>query len=63
MVKKVIHDPILLAGKSEIATKEDLLVVQDLIDTLIAHKDCCVGTAANMIGATRSIASFPDGRG
>ena len=37
MVKELIHDPIFLAGKSEVATKEDLQIAQDLIDTLITH--------------------------
>ena len=37
MIKELMHDPIFLAGKSEIATKEDLQVAQDLLDTLIAH--------------------------
>ena len=55
MVKEVIHDPIFLAGKSELATKEDLQVVQDLLDTLIANKDDCVGMAANMIGVRKRI--------
>ena len=45
-----MHDPIFLAGKSEIATKEDLPIAQDLLDTLMAHKETCVGMAANMIG-------------
>ncbi len=52
MIKELIHDPILLARKSEIATKEDLQVAQDLMDTLTAHKDGCVGMAANMIAYT-----------
>ena len=39
MIKEVVHDPIFLAGKSEMATKEDLQVAQDLLDTLIANKD------------------------
>ena len=50
MVKEVVHDPIFLGVKSEAATKEDLQVAQDLLDTLIANKDGCVGMAANMIG-------------
>ena len=59
MIKELIHDPILLARKSEIATKEDLQVAQDLLDTLIAHKDGCVGMAANMIGVRkRALALF-----
>ena len=39
MIKDLIHDPIFLAGKSELATKEDLQVAQDLMDTFIANKD------------------------
>lgn len=58
-----MHDPIFLAGKSEIATKEDLQVAQDLLDTLIAHKDSCVGTAANMIGVKKRIIAFLDDSG
>lgn len=58
MIKEVIHDPIFLAGKSEMATKEDLQVAQDLLDTLIANKDGCVGMAANMIGVRKRIIAF-----
>ena len=58
MIKDVIHDPIFLAGKSEVATKEDLQVAQDLLDTLIANKDGCVGMAANMIGVRKRIIVF-----
>ena len=58
MIKELMHDPIYLAGKSEIATKEDLPVAQDLLDTLIAHKDSCVGMAANMIGVRKRIIAF-----
>jgi hypothetical protein len=35
MVKELVHDPIFLVGKSDVATKEDLQVAQDLRDTLI----------------------------
>lgn len=63
MVKELIHDPIFLAGKSELATKEDLQVAQDLLDTLIAHKDSCVGMAANMIGVRKRIIAFLDESG
>lgn len=63
MVKELIHDPIFLAGKSEIATKEDLPVAQDVLDTLIAHKDSCVGMAANMIGVRKRIIAFLDDSG
>ena len=46
MVREIIHDAILLARKSEPATAQDLPIAQDLLDTLIAHKDGCVGMAA-----------------
>ena len=63
MIKELIHDPIFLAGKSEVATKEDLQVAQNLLDTLIAHKDSCVGMAANMIGVRKRIIAFLDESG
>ncbi len=58
MIKKIIHDPIFLGIKSEMATKEDLQAAQDLLDTLIANKDSCVGMAANMIGVHKRIIVF-----
>ena len=63
MIKELMHDPIFLAGKSEVATKEDLQVARDLLDTLIAHKDGCVGMAANMIGVRKRIIAFLDESG
>lgn len=60
MIKEIIHDPLFLAMKSERATKEDLPVAQDLMDTLIAHQDSCVGMAANMIGVRKRIIVFDD---
>ena len=63
MIKELIHDPIFLAGKSEVATKEDLQVAQDLLDTLMAHRDSCVGMAANMIGVKKRIIAFLDESG
>ena len=63
MIKQLMHDPIFLAGKSEVATKEDLQVAQDLLDTLIAHKEGCVGMAANMIGVRKRIIAFLDESG
>ncbi len=45
MIKELIHDPIFLSEKSEVATKDDLPVAQDLFDTLIVHKETCVGMA------------------
>jgi len=58
MMKEVVHDPILLGIKSKPAAKEDLPVAQDLLDTLIANKDACVGMAANMIGVHKRIIVF-----
>ena len=58
MVKELMYDPIFLSMKSEVATKEDLQVAEDLLDTLIAHKDGCVGMAANMIGVRKRIIAF-----
>ncbi len=58
MVQNLVHDPIALAQKSAPAAKEDLQTAQDLLDTLTAHKDTCVGMAANMIGVYRRIIAF-----
>ena len=60
MVKELVHDPIFLAQKSAPATKEDLQTLQDLTDTLQAHRETCVGMAANMIGVCRRIIVFFD---
>lgn len=58
MVRELMHDPIFLSRKSEIATKEDLAVAQDLLDTLTFHREGCVGMAANMIGVAKRIIVF-----
>ena len=58
MIREVIHDPILLARKSESATLDDQQVAQDLLDTLTANKEACVGMAANMIGVCKWIIVF-----
>ena len=58
MVKQLVHDPIFLSRKSQPATQEDLQVVQDLLDTLAAHRQTCVGMAANMIGVCKNIIAF-----
>ncbi len=58
-----MHDPIFLGGKSEAATKEDLKVANDLLETLIAHREGCVGMAANMIGVKKRIIAFLDESG
>ena len=58
MVRELVHDPIFLAQKATAATKEDMTIVQDLLDTLESHKKTCVGMAANMIGYCRGIIAF-----
>ena len=58
MIQELIHDPILLAKKSTPATAEDLPIARDLLDTLAAHRDSCVGMAANMIGQCKRIIVF-----
>ena len=58
MVKEVVHDPVLLGGRSEPATAADLQVARDLLDTLTAHREACVGMAANMIGIRKRIIVF-----
>ena len=55
MVRKIMRDPFFLAQKSEDATEADQQVVVDLLDTLRANLDCCVGMAANMIGVNKRI--------
>ena len=61
MVKELIHDPLFLARKARTATKEDLPVGQDLLETLLAHRATCVGMAGNMIGETVAVIAFFDG--
>ena len=60
MIKPIIKDPIFLAQKSAPAALPDLPVAQDLRDTLAAHRDGCVGMAANMIGVAKRIIIFDD---
>lgn len=62
MVKDLIHDPILLAAKSTDATADDLNTAEDLLDTLKAHSETCVGMAANMVGERKRIICFTDGK-
>ena len=61
MVRELMHDPIFLAQRSEAATASDLQTGQDLLDTLNAHRQTCVGMAANMIGVCKRIIVFDDG--
>ncbi len=63
MVREIIRDPILLQRKSAPANENDLQTADDLLDTIKAHKDGCVGMAANMIGVLKRIIVFDDGRG
>ena len=58
MIQTIMKDPIFLGGKSEPATQADLQVAQDLLDTLAAHREGCVGMAANMIGVRKRIIVF-----
>lgn len=55
MVKPIVKDVLFLSGKSAPATKNDLHIAEDLKDTLAAHRDGCVGMAANMIGYKKNI--------
>ena len=55
MVKNIVKDPFFLQQKSEPATEKDAQVVVDLIDTLSANRERCVGMAANMIGVKKRI--------
>ena len=61
MVRELIHDPILLGIPSKQAGAEDLETAGDLLDTLNAHRETCVGMAANMIGIHSRIIVFVDG--
>lgn len=60
MIKEIVRDPIFLQIKSEPASEADLQTARDLLDTLEAHKDGCVGMAANMIGVSKRIIAFDD---
>ena len=55
MVREIIKDPIFLAVPSTEATAEDLETVKDLVETLTANREICVGMAANMIGESKRI--------
>ena len=58
MIKPIMKDVLFLAQKSENATKNDINVIEDLIDTLRENIDNCVGMAANMIGIKKRIIVF-----
>lgn len=61
MIRTIVKDILFLEQKSEPATKEDISVVNDLIDTLRANLEHCVGMAANMIGIKKRILVFSVG--
>ena len=61
MIRTIVKDVLFLEQKSEPATKEDISVVNDLIDTLRANLEHCVGMAANMIGVKKRILVFSVG--
>ena len=58
MIREICKDETFLAQRAEAAPADDLNTAQDLLDTLIAHKDGCVGMAANMIGVNKRIIAF-----
>jgi peptide deformylase len=61
MIKPICKDTIILSKKSVPATKADMSVVEDLLNTLQANADRCVGMAANMIGVNKRIIAFSVG--
>ena len=61
MVREIVHDPVFLSQKCTEATAEDIPIAQDLIDTLKANMDRCVGMAANMIGKRKRIIAVAKG--
>ena len=60
MVKEIVRDQFFLRQRSRPATGEDLPVARDLLDTLAANRERCVGLAANMIGQAVRIIVFDD---
>ena len=58
MIREICRDETFLSQKAAPATADDLATAQDLLDTLTAHKDSCVGMAANMIGVCKRIIAF-----
>ncbi len=61
MVRDLMHDPEFLSIKAEWATPDDIQVAEDLLETLLAHKERCVGMAANMIGVCKRIIAIKNG--
>lgn len=61
MVREIMHDPLFLSMKSEPACPEDAQVAEDLLDTVAANRETCVGMAANMIGVLKRVIVFDNG--
>lgn len=55
MVREIVTDMFFLSQKSATATKDDIQIAKDLLDTVKANADRCVGMAANMIGEQKTI--------
>lgn len=58
MVREIMRDQAFLSQKAQPATPDDRAVADDLLDTLKAHREGCVGMAANMIGVNKRIIAF-----
>ncbi len=63
MIRELMHDPLFLAKPSQTATQADLQIAKDLLDTLTAHSEECVGMAANMIGESKRVICFLSDKG
>ena len=63
MIREICREEAFLAQPSQTADAGDLEAARDLLDTLAAHRDGCVGMAANMIGVAKRIIAFEDGNG
>ncbi|VYU56731.1 peptide deformylase [Clostridium tertium] len=61
MIRPIVKDILFLGQKSELATKDDVAIIDDLVDTLRANLEYCVGMAANMIGVKKRILVFSVG--
>ena len=61
MTHPILHDPVFLSIPSRPATKSDLPIARDLVETLMAYADHCAGLAANMIGESVCILAVMDG--
>jgi peptide deformylase len=61
LVRLIVKDALFLGQKSELATPADAVVIDDLVDTLKANAEHCVGLAANMIGIKKRIIVYSVG--